>query len=208
VGTVRPQSQSVRRQDKPSTNGKGKGNPWLASTLGEITAVLARSNTFLGERYRRLSRRHGKLRAIAAMSNSVLPVVWHLLADSEAHYNDLEPGRGGDGRRRGPHVAQRNEEPAQGVAVDTGPHLGAGVVVADTQHVARSLAIGHFVDTYAVSHATWSSNQRVKGDFGPGPRRLGHHRLVLGQRACGACAIRNALMTPTSRPHHTRGPSP
>ncbi len=31
----------------------GKGNPWLAGTLGEIVAGLSRTDTFLGERYRR-----------------------------------------------------------------------------------------------------------------------------------------------------------
>lgn len=35
----------------------GKGNPWLAGTLGEIVAALSRTDTFLGERYRRLARR-------------------------------------------------------------------------------------------------------------------------------------------------------
>jgi transposase len=84
-----PRANQSAGRTKPSTT--GKGNPWLASTLGEITAVLARSNTFLGERYRRLSRRRGKPRAIVATSNSVLTVVWHLLADPEAQYNDLGP---------------------------------------------------------------------------------------------------------------------
>jgi len=30
----------------------GKGNPWLAGTLGEVVAGVSRTNTFLGERYR------------------------------------------------------------------------------------------------------------------------------------------------------------
>jgi hypothetical protein len=51
--------------------------------------VLARSDTFLGERYRRLSRRRGKLRAIVATGNSILTVIWHLLADPNARYHDL-----------------------------------------------------------------------------------------------------------------------
>ena len=54
-----PDRQPVRRQ-RPRAATTGKGNPWLASTLGEIAAVLARTDTFLGERYRRLSRRRGK----------------------------------------------------------------------------------------------------------------------------------------------------
>jgi transposase len=69
----------------------GRGNPWLAATLGEIVAALARTDTFLGERYRRLARRRGKHRAIVAVGNSVLTIVWHLLADPQAHYQDLGP---------------------------------------------------------------------------------------------------------------------
>jgi transposase len=69
----------------------GRGNPWLAATLGEIVAALARTDTFLGERYRRLVRRRGKHRAIVAVGNSVLTIVWHLLADPQAHYRDLGP---------------------------------------------------------------------------------------------------------------------
>ncbi|MCW3820933.1 IS110 family transposase, partial [Micromonospora sp. DR5-3] len=69
----------------------GKGNPWLAGTIGEIVAGLSRSNTFLGERYRRLARRRGKKRAIVAVGNSVLTIIWHLLSDPSACYQDLGP---------------------------------------------------------------------------------------------------------------------
>ena len=64
----------------------GKGNPWLAGTLGEIVASASRTDTFLGERYRRLARRRGTSRAIVAVGNSVLTIIWHLLADPEARY--------------------------------------------------------------------------------------------------------------------------
>ncbi|MCA1704303.1 MAG: IS110 family transposase [Actinobacteria bacterium] len=69
----------------------GKGNPWLGGTLGEIVAALSRTNTFLGERYRRLARRRGKNRAIVAVGNSVLTIIWHLLANPEARFVDLGP---------------------------------------------------------------------------------------------------------------------
>jgi len=69
----------------------GRGNPWLAGALGEIVAVLSRTSTFLGERYRRLARRRGKRRAIVAVGNSVLTIIWHLLNDPEAHFIDLGP---------------------------------------------------------------------------------------------------------------------
>lgn len=69
----------------------GKGNPWIGGTLGEVVAGLSRTNTFLGQRYRRLSRRRGKRRAIVATGNSVLTIVWHLLSDPDARYRDLGP---------------------------------------------------------------------------------------------------------------------
>jgi transposase len=70
----------------------GKGNPWLAATLGEIVTAAARTDTFLGERYHRIARRRGKRRAMVAIGNSVLTIVWHLLSDPEARYQDLGPG--------------------------------------------------------------------------------------------------------------------
>jgi transposase len=69
----------------------GKGNPWLGGTLGETVVATARTSTFLGERYRRLARRRGKKRAIVAVGNSMLTIIWHLLADPEAHHQDLGP---------------------------------------------------------------------------------------------------------------------
>jgi transposase len=79
-------AQSAGRRKTSST---GKGNPWLAATLGEIVAALSRTDTFLGDRYRRLARRRGKKRAIVAVGNSILTIVWHLLSDPTAHFHDL-----------------------------------------------------------------------------------------------------------------------
>jgi transposase len=79
-------NQSAGRKKTAST---GKGNPWLAATLGEIVAATARTDTFLGERYRRLVRRRGKARASVAVGHSVLTIIWHLLNDPEARYHDL-----------------------------------------------------------------------------------------------------------------------
>lgn len=70
----------------------GKGNPWLAGVLGEVVAAAARTDTFLGARYRRLARRRGKRRAIVAVGNSVLTIVWHLLTDPDASYHELGSG--------------------------------------------------------------------------------------------------------------------
>ncbi len=45
---------ATRQSGQKTTRGRqGKGNPWLAGILGEIAASAARTDTFLGERYRR-----------------------------------------------------------------------------------------------------------------------------------------------------------
>jgi transposase len=81
-----------RSAGKTRNGSTGKGNPWLAGTLGEAVASMGRTDTFLGERYRRLTRRRGKKRAIVAVGNSTLTIIWYLLADPEARYTDLGPG--------------------------------------------------------------------------------------------------------------------
>src|SRR6202008_4374852 len=69
----------------------GKGNPYLKGVLGEAVAAAAKTNTFLGERYRRVVKRRGKLKALVAVARSILVIVWHLLADPTARYNTLAP---------------------------------------------------------------------------------------------------------------------
>ena len=67
----------------------GKGNPYLKGILGEAAAAAAKTGTFLGERYRRLVKRVGKLKALAAVARSILVIIWNLLADPAARYHDL-----------------------------------------------------------------------------------------------------------------------
>ncbi len=68
---------------------KGKGNPYLKGVLGEAAAAAAKTDTFLGERYRRLVKRRGKLKALVAIARTILVIIWHLLADPAARYHDL-----------------------------------------------------------------------------------------------------------------------
>ncbi|WP_406071743.1 IS110 family transposase [Micromonospora sp. NBC_01638] len=75
-----------RRKGNGST---GHGNRYLARVLGQIAVSAARTNTFLGERYRRIARRRGAKRAIVAVGRSTLTIIWHLLSDPEAHFHDL-----------------------------------------------------------------------------------------------------------------------
>ena len=74
-----------------SKAGTGKGNRYLARVVGEAAVSAARTDTFLGERYRRIARRRGKKRAIVAVGRSILLIVWALLSDEEAHFVDLGP---------------------------------------------------------------------------------------------------------------------
>jgi transposase len=73
-------------------NTTGHGNPYLARVLGEAAVVAGRTDTFLGERYRRIARRRGTKKAIVAVGRSILVIVWHLLADPQARYHDLGAG--------------------------------------------------------------------------------------------------------------------
>jgi transposase len=74
---------------KKGTAATGHGNPYLARTLGEAAVCAGRTNTFLGERYRRIARRRGKKRAIVAVGRSILIIIWHLLGDDQARFHDL-----------------------------------------------------------------------------------------------------------------------
>jgi transposase len=78
-----------KKKGKSST---GHGNRYLARVLGEAAVAAGRTDTFLGERYRRIARRRGKKRAIVAVGRSILIIVWHLLADPTARFHDLGPG--------------------------------------------------------------------------------------------------------------------
>jgi transposase len=74
---------------KKGTSSTGHGNRYLARVLGEAAVAAGRTDTFLGERFRRIARRRGKKKAIVAVGRSILVIVWHLLADSDARYQDL-----------------------------------------------------------------------------------------------------------------------
>lgn len=77
---------------KKGTGSTGHGDRYLARVLGEAAVGASRTNTFLGERYRRIARRRGKKKAVVAVGRSILVIVWYLLRDEAAQFNDLGPG--------------------------------------------------------------------------------------------------------------------
>ena len=88
----------------------GHGDPYLARVLGEAAVAAGKTDTFLGERYRRIARRRGKKKAIVAVGRSILVIIWHLLSDPGARFVDLGPGfydtRISNSRKMRNHVSQ------------------------------------------------------------------------------------------------------
>lgn len=78
--------QSGARSRKP---GKGQGNAYLRGYCTRAANGAAKTDTFLGARLRRLSKRIGGARARCAVGRSILVIVWHLLKDPAARYADL-----------------------------------------------------------------------------------------------------------------------
>ena len=65
-------------QSGPGSRGgkTGKGSPYAKGVPGQAAAAAAKTDTFLGERYRRIVKRRGKLRALVAVARSILVIVW------------------------------------------------------------------------------------------------------------------------------------
>jgi transposase len=99
--------QSGPRNRKP---GKGQGDAYLKGYCTQAANGAAKTDTFLGERVRRLSRRLGGNRAKCAVARSVLVIIWHLLSDPEARFTDLGPDwhqrKAGRDRKIAAHLKQ------------------------------------------------------------------------------------------------------
>jgi transposase len=95
---------------KKGKNSTGHGNSYLARILGNAAAAAGRTDTFLGERYRRIARRRGAKKANVAIGRSILVIIWHLLSDPDARFHDLGSGfyasRSDPERHRRNHVRQ------------------------------------------------------------------------------------------------------
>ena len=83
-----PQARQSAGKRKGS-NSTGRGNPYLGAALGEATISAGRTQSFLGAKYRRLTRRMPKKKALVATGNSMLAIIHALLSDPAASYQDL-----------------------------------------------------------------------------------------------------------------------
>jgi transposase len=71
---------------------KGRGNTYAKRIAVLAACAAANTDTFLGERFRRLASRPGgggRKKAGCAVGRSILVIVWHLLNDPAARYRDL-----------------------------------------------------------------------------------------------------------------------
>jgi transposase len=80
--------QSGPRNRKPK---KGQGDACLKGYRTQAATGAARTETFPGERLRRLPRRLGGTRARCAVGRSILVIIRHLLSDPEARFAGLGP---------------------------------------------------------------------------------------------------------------------
>ena len=81
----------TRQSGTRSRQARGHGDAWLKGYSTQAALGASRTDTFLGERCRRLARRIGGLRAQCATARSILTIIWHLLNDPQARYHDLGP---------------------------------------------------------------------------------------------------------------------
>jgi len=75
LGPLRPRVKESAGKNK-GRGTTGHGNPYLAQVLGEAALAASRTDTFLGDRYRRIARRRGKKKAIVAVGRSILVIIW------------------------------------------------------------------------------------------------------------------------------------
>ncbi|WP_228396724.1 IS110 family transposase [Streptomyces sp. RB17] len=88
--------RTIQSGAKNTSGPAGQGNPWLKGALGEAANAAARTDTFLGARYRRIVKRRGHAKALVAVARSILVIAWHLINDPDASYQEL----GADWHRR------------------------------------------------------------------------------------------------------------
>ena len=70
----------------------GKGDPYLRGALGQCVMAASRTDTRLGEQYRRTARRRGKQKGIVAVSRVICEIAWLLIGDRAARFTDPGPG--------------------------------------------------------------------------------------------------------------------
>ncbi len=67
-----------------------KGNPWLSGILTQCGWVASRTNnTHLRSKFWRIAKRRGTERAAVAIGHTILKIIWHILSEPDATYEEL-----------------------------------------------------------------------------------------------------------------------
>nr|WP_040876372.1 IS110 family transposase [Embleya scabrispora] len=85
--------RTIQSGAKNTAGPAGQGNPRLKGALGEAANAAARTDTFLGARYRRIVERRGHVKALVAVVRSILDIAWHLINDPGASHRELGSDR-------------------------------------------------------------------------------------------------------------------
>lgn len=75
-----------------------KANRYLRSALVEAAHAAGKTDTYLGEKYRRIARRRGKKRAAVAVARTILTIIYHMIRNGSqyvergsAYFDQLNP---------------------------------------------------------------------------------------------------------------------
>ena len=84
-------SRTIQSGNTTKNGRAGKGNPYLRAALGRAAMSAAKTDTYLGARYRRLARRRGKQKAIVAVARTICEIAWIIICDPSARFSELGP---------------------------------------------------------------------------------------------------------------------
>jgi transposase len=84
--------QAIQSGARTRAGKTGKGNRWLRGALGDAAMAAGKTDTYLGERYRRIRRRRGKQKAIVATARAILEIAYLLISNRDIRYHDLGAG--------------------------------------------------------------------------------------------------------------------
>ena len=99
-----------------------KGNKWLRAALVQAAHSAARTQTYLGEQYRRLKKRRGSKRAAVAVGHSILVIYYHMMKTGEPfRERGMESLEAMDKARLQRHLVQRLESLGCQVTIQSPP---------------------------------------------------------------------------------------
>jgi transposase len=81
--------RTIQSGAKNTHGPSGKGDGWLKGPLGQAANNAARTQTFLGVRYRRIAKHAPPKKAMVAVARNILEIAYILISDPDARFHDL-----------------------------------------------------------------------------------------------------------------------